>query len=53
MSLKRVSPLCYCTTQQEAKLMEPEKFSEWRWVQITEYVTGDPWNQMNPALIIC
>jgi len=37
-----------CTTDQEAILMEPEKFSEWRWVPISEYVTGEPWSTMNP-----
>ncbi len=27
----------YCTTKQDALLMEPEKFSEWRWVSLKEY----------------
>jgi 8-oxo-dGTP pyrophosphatase MutT (NUDIX family) len=39
----------YCTTNQDAKLMEPEKFSEWRWVPISEYLAGDVFSQMNPT----
>lgn len=39
----------YCTTQQDARLMEPEKFSEWRWVSAEDYLQKDPWGQMNPA----
>lgn len=27
-------PLFYCRTFEDARLMEPEKFSEWRWVDI-------------------
>jgi len=42
-------PIFFCTTEQEATLMEPEKFSEWRWVPISEYVSGGPWSEMNTA----
>jgi len=38
----------YCVTFQDAELMEPEKFSGWRWVPIEEYLAGTPWNEMNP-----
>jgi ADP-ribose pyrophosphatase YjhB (NUDIX family) len=37
-----------CGTNQEPTLMEPEKFSEWRWVPVEEYFKGEPWNLMNP-----
>ncbi|MDQ5954730.1 MAG: Nudix hydrolase protein [Patescibacteria group bacterium] len=30
----------FCTTNQDFKLMEPEKFSEWRWVSKSEYIEG-------------
>ena len=40
-------PVFFCTTKQEPRLMEPEKFSEWRWVPITEYLSGEPWSTMN------
>jgi 8-oxo-dGTP pyrophosphatase MutT (NUDIX family) len=42
-------PVFYCTSNQEAKLMEPEKFSEWRWVPVGEYLSGSVWSEMNPA----
>ena len=41
--------LFYCTTDQEAELMEPEKFSEWRWVAVADYLSGGEWNKLNPA----
>lgn len=40
----------HCTTKQEIKLMEPEKFSEWRWVPVNEYLAGGRWSKMNPLL---
>lgn len=30
-----------CTTEEDATLMEPEKFSQWRWVPLDEYMS-DP-----------
>ncbi len=39
----------FATTKQEAILMEPEKFSEWRWVSIDEYLQGGLYSLMNPA----
>ena len=42
-------PLFYCTTDQEAKLMEPEKFSEWRWVPFDEYFSSSVFAEMNPT----
>ena len=38
----------YCTTKQEAKLMEPEKFSEWKWVLIKDYIAGESYSGFNP-----
>lgn len=36
-----IVPIFYATTSQEPKLMEPEKFSEWRWVPLSEeYAQG-------------
>ena len=37
----------YCTTESEATLMEPEKFSEWRWVGIDEYVREEKYSGFN------
>ncbi len=37
----------YCTTRQDAKLMEPEKFSEWRWVTVEDYITNESYNGFN------
>lgn len=39
--------LFVCSTDQEARLIEPEKFSEWRWFSIKEY----PDNFINPAAL--
>ncbi len=39
----------YGETAQDPKLMEPEKFSEWKWVSIDEYIMGAPYNVMNPV----
>lgn len=38
----------YCTTKQDAKLMEPEKFSEWRWVTFQEYINEKKYSGFNP-----
>ena len=39
----------YCTTTQDAKLMEPEKFSEWRWVTTEEYIENKEYTGFNPT----
>ena len=39
----------YCTTNQEAKLMEPENFSEWKWVSLQEYIENNAYSGFNPA----
>lgn len=38
----------YATTKQDATLMEPEKFSEWRWVPVTTYINSDEYGGFNP-----
>lgn len=38
----------FCTTKQDPKLMEPEKFGEWKWVSFEDYLRGDPYDIMNP-----
>jgi len=30
-----------CTTSQEPKLMEPQKFSEWKWIDFDVYKNGE------------
>ena len=40
--------LFYCTTTEEPKLMEPEKFSEWRWVEFSEYIKNEEFKKINP-----
>jgi ADP-ribose pyrophosphatase YjhB (NUDIX family) len=37
----------YCTTKQDAKLMEPEKFSEWKWVSIEDYTAVEAYSGFN------
>ncbi|MDO8512878.1 MAG: NUDIX hydrolase [bacterium] len=39
----------HCETGQEAKLMEPEKFSEWRWVSIDDYISEEKYSGFNPV----
>lgn len=43
-----IVPIFFCTTKQDATLMEPEKFSEWRWVTIEEYINGASYSGFNP-----
>ncbi|MFA5932144.1 MAG: NUDIX hydrolase [Candidatus Paceibacterota bacterium] len=39
----------FCTTKEDAKLMEPEKFSEWRWVSKNDYISDGEYNDgFNP-----
>ena len=40
--------LFYCTTKQQATLMEPEKFSEWKWVPVADYIAGECYSGFNP-----
>lgn len=43
-----IVPIFYCTTKQDFKLMEPEKFSEWRWVKIDEYISNKEYSGFSP-----
>ena len=42
-----IVPVFYCTTNQDAKLMEPDKFSKWKWVSFEDYINGEPWKGVN------
>ncbi|MBU6500998.1 MAG: NUDIX hydrolase [Patescibacteria group bacterium] len=44
-----VVPIFFCTTEREPKLMEPEKFSGWKWFTIEQYLSGEPPNTINPV----
>ena len=37
----------FCTTSQDARLMEPEKFSEWRWITKDEYINNKEYAGFN------
>lgn len=37
----------FSTTKEDAKLMEPEKFSEWRWITKDEYINGEEYSGFN------
>jgi 8-oxo-dGTP pyrophosphatase MutT (NUDIX family) len=39
----------HCETSAEAKLMEPEKFSEWKWLAIDEYINEKQYSGFNPV----
>lgn len=39
--------LFHCTTAEDATLMEPEKFSQWRWVPLEEYMTDAQYTGFN------
>jgi len=40
----------HTTTEQDAKLMEPHKFSEWKWVPIPEYIREEKYGHLNPEV---
>lgn len=42
-----IVPIFFCTTKEDAKLLEPEKFSEWRWVSKDEYSTSEEYGGFN------
>ncbi len=39
----------FCTTEQDAQLMEPEKFSAWLWIPQSEYEADEKYSGFNPA----
>ena len=43
-----IVPIFFSTTTQDAQLMEPEKFSEWKWVSEFEYLTDEKYSGFNP-----
>lgn len=42
-----IVPMFFCKTEQDFILMEPEKFSEWRWVSKEEYIAGGEYSGFN------
>lgn len=44
-------PIFFCTTDEDPTLMEPAKFSEWKWVPIADYLVEVP--KFNPAAKEC
>ena len=42
-----IVPIFYCTTKLDFKLMEPEKFSEWRWISKDEYMANEKYTGFN------
>ena len=44
-----IVPIFLCTTNQEANLMEPEKFSEWRWVTKDDYLNNEEYSGFSPV----
>ena len=45
-----IVPIFFCTTKQDFKLMEPDKFSEWKWVLINEYIKTEKYNGFNSVV---
>jgi len=37
----------HCESSQEPALVEPEKFNEWRWFALDEFVSGQPENYIS------
>lgn len=44
-----IVPIFFCTTKQDFKLMEPEKFSEWKWVPKEDYILTQKYSGFNLA----
>lgn len=44
-----IVPIFLCKTEQDFVLMEPEKFSEWKWVNIDEYIKDDKYWGFNTS----
>lgn len=42
-----ILPIFFGTTEEDATLMEPQKFSEWRWVPLGEYIAGKAYSGFN------
>ena len=40
----------YGTTNKEYKLIEPDKFSEWRWISKEEFIKNDKFSGFNPIV---
>ena len=44
-----IVPIFLCSTTQEYKLMEPEKFSEWCWVTKEDYINKEEYSGFSPV----
>ena len=42
-----IVPIFLCTTKQDFKLMEPEKFSEWKWVTKDDFISTPKYSGFN------
>ena len=47
-----VVPIFFCASNQEAILMEPDKFSEWRWFTLEEYTRDPVYNPTSRKVVI-
>jgi ADP-ribose pyrophosphatase YjhB (NUDIX family) len=43
-----IVPIFFARTNCDAKLMEPEKFSEWKWISFDDYFTDKRYSGINP-----
>lgn len=46
---RRVVPLFLCSTKQEPRLMEPDKFHGWIWVSLLDFLQGKVGTSRNPV----
>ena len=44
-----IVPIFFSKTKQDAKLMEPEKFSEWRWITMEDCLNDNSYININPT----
>jgi 8-oxo-dGTP pyrophosphatase MutT (NUDIX family) len=42
-----IVPIFICSTRSEPQLMEPDKFREWKWFKISDFIKGEPTDFIN------